>query len=203
MINHNNLRKSQQGFTLVELMVGITIALIVLVAAAGLFVNTLITNTNKIIVQRVDQNIRTLMAYMVEDIRRAGYADVTAVMSGQAFSVATPNCITFSYTKPVSVITAGVVTVTNPEIFFGFKLANNAVYIRKNDISVTCATPVTVAGAWTMLTDPSSAKVTALTFTGSNLLTIHLEIEVVGKFLKNGDPVKRVADTSVKIRNAI
>ena len=156
MKNYKITQHSQKGFTLVELMVGVAIALVVLTGAGGLLVSTLISNSNKIIGQRVDQNMRVLTAYMTDEIRRAGYADNTTNGTGVLLDTLTisadKTCITFSHAKPMLTTKGGVITVTYPETFYGFRLANNAVYIRKNDSAITCNIPINTAGAWTVIT---------------------------------------------------
>ncbi len=61
------------GFTLVELMVAITISLIILAAVSSLFVNSKTTYTTQDRLSRLQENGRFAMQFISRDLRLAGY----------------------------------------------------------------------------------------------------------------------------------
>jgi len=73
------------GFTLVELMVSITLGLIILAAVSTVFVNSKRTYSTQDRLARLQENARFAMQFLVRDIRMAGYSgcmsDITAVNS--------------------------------------------------------------------------------------------------------------------------
>lgn len=68
----NNPAKSR-GFSLVELMVSLTIGLIILSAVSMLFVSSKKTYTSQDNLTRLQENARFAMQFLVKDIRMAGY----------------------------------------------------------------------------------------------------------------------------------
>lgn len=84
-----------QGFSLVELMVAMTIGLIILAAVSSLFVNSKKTYTTQDNMARLQENGRFAMQFLMKDLRLAGYygciSDISAdtvnntVAGGSAF----------------------------------------------------------------------------------------------------------------------
>ncbi len=67
-----NLRKIH-GFSLVELMVAMTIGLIILAAVSTLFVSSKATYTTQDSLSRLQENARFAMQFIIKDLRMAGY----------------------------------------------------------------------------------------------------------------------------------
>ncbi len=67
-------RTRMQGFTLVELMVAVTIGLIILVAVAQIFTTSRATYQVEEGLARVQENGRIAMEFLARDLRMAGYA---------------------------------------------------------------------------------------------------------------------------------
>lgn len=67
------LRQDQTGFSITELMVAVTIALIVLAAVAAMFVNANKAYNNRERTSRVQENGRFAMYYLLRDLRMTGY----------------------------------------------------------------------------------------------------------------------------------
>lgn len=63
----------QRGFTLIELMVGLTVGLIVIGVVGSIFLSILRTSSDTMHSLTVNQEMRSVMALMVSDLRRAGY----------------------------------------------------------------------------------------------------------------------------------
>lgn len=92
----------QNGFGLVELLVGMTIAMIILAAASEVFLSSLTSNRDSIRMARLDQELRQVMTMISRDVRRATAWDPAVDVA--RFSIATP--LTLS-------ATTGTVTVSS------------------------------------------------------------------------------------------
>lgn len=209
-----NSYKKQNGFSLVELMVGIAISLIVLAGAGGFYVSTLVANSSRMTIQRADQTLRTLMDYMVSEIRRANYAASGTTLAGSFFpTVGTSNdCVTFSHSTAVNTVdNLGVITTSaDNETFYGFAFANNAIYVSKVDktvpntiIPISCTSFNSAAINWSMATDPNTFKVTSFTVDSSTYPIIKLYIAgtVANEKTTSGVLLARSINATVKIRN--
>lgn len=77
---------SQRGFSLVELMVAVTIGLIILAAVSGIFVTSKSTYNTTDSLARLQENARFAVHYLSRDIRMAGFAgcldDLLSISSG-------------------------------------------------------------------------------------------------------------------------
>jgi prepilin-type N-terminal cleavage/methylation domain-containing protein len=154
-------RHRQRGLSLVELMVGITIGLIV-VAAAALLVSGQLSESRRLIAEaQIQQDLRASADVIARELRRSGGigeydnlhnvvwkldnpADPWASVNLENFSVnSTGTEVTYKYTENALV----------PTTPLGFKLASGVIQARL------------YAGGWQDLTDPSSMEVTVLSFT--------------------------------------
>ena len=68
-ISHNR----QQGLTIAELLVGMAVGLLVMLAVTTVYINTLRTSANTLDGSRLNQEMAAIMNIMVNDIRRAHY----------------------------------------------------------------------------------------------------------------------------------
>jgi len=101
----NNLDRSQGGFTLVELLVGLSLGLIVIGAVLALVVSMMRTSAQSVSAIRLTQEARTLADLVSREIRRARFDGdyVEYLGRGKAstgkfsgMSVA-PTCVKFGY----------------------------------------------------------------------------------------------------------
>ena len=67
------LRRRQQGLSIVEFMVGITVGLFVVGGATKLFVDNLVNNRRLLLETRVNQDLRAAADLIARDLRRGGY----------------------------------------------------------------------------------------------------------------------------------
>jgi prepilin-type N-terminal cleavage/methylation domain-containing protein len=154
-------RHRQRGLSLVELMVGITIGLIV-VAAAALLVSGQLTESRRLIAEaQIQQDLRASADAIARDLRRSGGigeydnlhsvvwklddpVDPWAAVNLENFSVnPTGTEVRYKYTENALV----------PSTPLGFKLNSGVIQTRL------------YAGGWQDLTDPSTMEVTVLSFT--------------------------------------
>ncbi len=68
--------KRARGFTLVELLVGITLGLIVAAGAMAMFVSIARSTSTIVQTNRLQQELRSIALVMTRDIRRAGYSGI-------------------------------------------------------------------------------------------------------------------------------
>lgn len=157
--------KRQTGFTLIELMIGITVGLIVLAATVSIYMTTVMSNSYIVKSARINHDLESVMNIMISDIRRAGYWGLARARTDgrdNPFNLQTPadattdleipnaNCILYTYDANSD----GTVDANE---YYGFKLVNGALYMR-------------ISGATTDSTDCSDG--TWEEFVYSDLITI-------------------------------
>ncbi len=171
------------GFSLVELMISITVGLVVLGGVVSIFVSSVKGNADALKMTRLNQELQAVMSMMTRDIRRAGYwglatsaigagalnlnintfanpATGTAVATGNYSSEAANSCITFSYDMDADGnidVGSGAAPTNNPDERFGFRLNSSALEARQSNAACT-------AGGWVNITDENSVQITLLRF---------------------------------------
>lgn len=190
--------RKQGGFSLVELMVGITVGLFVVIAASAVYLNTFASSSVSTHLVKLNQNMRSIMDIIVFDIHRAGaWGGAAAGGGGNLFTrrvgdgrtetvisdlyVSTDNkCILYSF--DVNQDGAVDTSATATSEFFGFRYNSNTQRIEVLDQTV--GTPVTNtsssiancnAHSWQAVNLPNEVVVTALTFStvGSQCLAFN------------------------------
>lgn len=73
------LTTRQRGLSLVELLVGVAIALVLIAGASVVYVNSLRATTTSSAVSRVNQDLRAIMSIIENDLHRAGFWAQAAV----------------------------------------------------------------------------------------------------------------------------
>lgn len=207
--------KKQSGFTLIELMIGLTVGLIVIAGASTFFVNTLYANIDGVKQQQLEQTANTLVETMADDVRRAGYT--TAGQSAPTLTLApgkslyvSADCFVIAYRNS-----------DNSIAYRGYLRANSAIYVLKGNVNPTaCALTDTTAWNTTPVTDTASITVTAPTAPPSGasvgavagsvfqidpvvskLLWIHFSVTAVSLKNANGVAATRDMVAAVSLRN--
>lgn len=148
----------QQGLSLVELMVGITVGLFI-VAAAGTMVATQLADNRRLLIEtQVQQDLRASLDIITRQMRRAGALSSAAALAGLA-------------TPPIGGQKSAYATVTvsgstgNNEIGFRYyrNAADSGPYGFKLDGGVVKS--LMGAGGWQDLTDANTLVVTAFSIT--------------------------------------
>jgi type IV pilus assembly protein PilW len=151
--------KQQKGFSLIELMVGMTIGLIILAAVIALTVSVLRTNADTVTVARLTQEGRAIGDLVSRDLRRARYSGNYLRFVGAAGAVPNNfgtidilnggNCIRFAYdTDDDGALGANevkVIALNNGAVYFAqyatYAAANcnaaGALRISSPDVTVT------------------------------------------------------------------
>jgi len=86
---HNPLKSSRSGFSLVELMIAMVIAIVSLGAIYGVFASVQKSSTSNEVTARVMQNLRTSIDFMESDIRMAGLDRFGTAAAGIEVATAT------------------------------------------------------------------------------------------------------------------
>jgi len=134
----------QNGFSMVELMVAITIGLIILAAVSTIFVSSKSTYNTQDNLARLQENARFAMQFIMRDLRMAGYYgcndDMTRINS-------TVNGALFSLANPIEGMdeTSGTWSPSgDPTLPTDMKAATDAVIFRMADsvTNINLATPM-------------------------------------------------------------
>lgn len=155
--------KQIDGFSLVELLVGLAVGLIAISGALSIVITTLASSNTTLGATRLNEDLSAAMQVLVNDVRRAGYWGTT---NDSIFDYDTPsmtrasaNCLLYAYDEDADS------TLDSTE-YFGFRLSNGTVEMRTRGDSLTdCADS---DNRWESLTDPDIITVTAFTFTDSS-----------------------------------
>lgn len=146
----------QHGVSLVELMVGMAIGLLVIVAALSMYASTSRGARDTLGSAKLNMEIRGAMDVMIEDIRRAGFGGNAFMAVGATDLVIYDDgdCIVYSYDANAN----GILATASPFEYFGFRVQDNTLSMRNGgagDVS-NCTD-----GAWEPLTDPANVQIDA------------------------------------------
>lgn len=176
------------GFTLIELMIAMTLGIIVTGGALSIYISSIRSSADIAKSARLNYDLDTTMQLMVNDIRRAGYWG-GAVISGTGTFLLdnpfnsdtstlnirtlaapttdpTPNagdCILYSYDVDDgdnNTIPETPNGLINTNEYYGFKLDRDAIWIRYSGTNTTSCSD----GNWERITDEETIKITHLQF---------------------------------------
>lgn len=156
------------GFTLIELMVSMVAGLVVLGATLAFTVSMVQSHSDNILATRLSQELRTSMALISRELRRAGYDDRASRTVGQGTALVSPfgqmsvaaDCVLFAYDATGG--TAGV--IDNGETK-GFRLGQrNGVGVVQYHPGGATAPACDTDTGWEDITDAGSVDVTLLAF---------------------------------------
>ena len=86
----------QRGFSLVELMVAVTIGLIILAAVSGIFVTSKTTYNTQDNLARLQENARFAIHYLADDVRKAGYSGCLESVVNTQINLNNPTAFNFN-----------------------------------------------------------------------------------------------------------
>ncbi len=208
-------RVRQRGFSLVELMVAITLGLFVLAGVSYLHAEVVRANAAVLKTAHLQQTLWSLMALIADDVRRAGYwsraeltLDGTAANGYAPIRLVDGDCLLYSYDEDKD-DTDGA---PDPEDQHGFRLSGAGVQLKTSDDGcggTTCAD--CGSGTWWLMNDPDGVRVTALSFslaeraepfdgTGREIVAREIGIRLEGE-IAHDPAVRHRLDTSVSVRN--
>lgn len=207
-MRRSNLMKRDAGFSLVELMISLTLGLILTAGLISMFMATLTSNSDLARTQQLENELHAGMQLMTRDLRRAGingkvspvpnFTNIFGLGATGAYAGETANsCILFSYDMNGN----GALDTTNlNDERFGYRLKQGVLQLRKSGLG--CADD-----GWTNVTTPAVVKVTQLQFVVDALvegeMTIHqITINLAGQ-LKADASITRNLSGHVRVRNDV
>ncbi len=168
MLNRYSLRQ-QSGFSLVELMVGIVIGLIIIAAAASVYITAVRSGADTLRSAKLNMELRSAMDIMVAEVRRAGYTPTTTNLTNNPFMQTDTNltlvgtdCLLFAYDTNGN-------SSADSEDFFGFRRnADDASISMRHGGASTSAGCTADTNSWERITDPNNVVIDTLSFSIAN-----------------------------------
>lgn len=169
--------KKQTGFTLIEIMIALLIGLVIVSATISIYITTIRGSTDTLRSARLNHDLDSALALMVNDIRRTGYWSGAMVGSNGAnnpFTQATtdlqiPSASCVLYTYDTGFVGTGPGTgvgFIDANEYYGFKLDGTNIQMRlSGNTTADCA-----QGQWQNFNVSDGNEqigVTSLTFTES------------------------------------
>ena len=146
----------QRGLSLIELMVGVTVALFIAAAGGSMLVGQLREHRALALEARLTQDLRTAADLITRDLRRAGYwGNAGAVAGANPYATVTPETATADAVSLRYSMDAAENNVVDGNEQFGFRLRAGVIELQLG------------AGNWQALTDAGTLTVTALSVTPS------------------------------------
>lgn len=210
------MRIKIKAFTLLELIIAMSMGMIIMVGTIAVFLALLKQNRALLEVNRLDRDLNNAMSIMVTDIQRAGYWGLASTSKTNPFmtvgstdiTVTSGNCILFTYDSNGNGTLPAVGTGTDDKRY-GYRLSGGAIQYRPvSSTNFSCASS---AGTWTNLTDPNVVTITALSFVLNNTaITIgggpattnlrQVVITITGQLVKDATLTKTITRT-VRVYN--
>ncbi len=213
------VQRRASGFSLVELMVSITVGLVVLAGVTTMFAHNVKAGGDTLKMARLNQELQAVMSLMTRDLKRAGYWGNASFAIGSGTSNTNPftldapsnygsepanSCITFSYDR-----NGNGVETTSPsgdDERFGFRRRSGAVETRQE--GKTCAET-----GWEDINDTVTTEITGLTFArssrnvdidgvagGASIAVRTVTITLSGR-LRKDTAVSRTLQDTVRVQN--
>jgi prepilin-type N-terminal cleavage/methylation domain-containing protein len=205
------MNAATRGFSLVELMIAMTIGLVMTAGIMKLFETTLLSNRDLIAGKHLESELHGTLDLISRDLRRIGaMGNPLAQMAGTAnpFAIDAPSafggeaassCLTYSYdlNGNGSIDTAS----TAVDERLGYRLRSGAVQIRRNGQACT-ATP-----HWTNVTTSTLVQVTTLRFTLTSTTQLGvtqrlITVDIAGRLVTDAS-VARTLTRTVRLRNDV
>lgn len=223
-------KQRNQGFSLIELMIGLTVGVIVLIGLERVFVATLQSNAASLSAMRLNQELRATMEIISRDMKRAGYwgnylTEVNTGMQDQnpyaevadldKSGGGSSDCIAYGYDLNNNANTIGTFEANE---WRGFWLDGNTIKARVSEATAANSDDCVDSNGWQALTDPNAVTITNLEFATLGAKTLVLddsacpggtrEVVIVRSFhvtlegeLTNNADFNRKLEETVRLRN--
>lgn len=148
------MRKAQHGFTLIELMISITLGIFLVGGALSVFSSTVSASSRSMSMTRLNQDLQAILDVMGNEIKRTGYIkNKNSVSTNTIISVSGSSCLLYEYdTKPDGSIGS------EDQRGFRYNNSNKTVDFRDSSTSNCSGT----GSEWKALNDQRAVKITAL-----------------------------------------
>lgn len=212
------IKKTQSGLTLIEMLVAAALGLFVTAVVITVFATNVRTNTENLKMVRLNQELRAVMNFMADELRRHGYSGLDAAgmttstfMSDFSYDAGS-NCLRYSYDENGD----GVPTTSEQ---LAFQLTSDVIRWGTSVTSNTCSnsnakweavTITDIAQINSMQIDLSGSAnsngatgVTAVTTTAAGLSLYEVGITLVGQIdlPHTAAPARRIVQESIRLRN--
>ncbi len=202
-------RRSNAGFSMIEVMVAMTISLLLFGGLLNAYVSTISSSTQLMTTAHLDNELHKMLDMMARDIRRAGthgnpqvlvtgVANPFGVEGTGAYTGETANsCLVFSYDWDSD----GVLDTSGQDERYGFRLKQGVVQSRVSGLGCDAdGTP-----NWENVTDPRSYNITSLQFAPTTVSADDMSIRSVritmAAELVSDTSVVRSLSKTVRVRN--
>ena len=166
------INQRQTGLSIVELMVGIAVGLFVLVGAAKLFGDYVVSNKRLLLETRVNQDLRAASDIVARDLRRAGYwNNATAGVwgTGAAAIIANPHATGVGAVSSTATSVSYSYARTSGGSLNGPADANEYAGFRQTLVgAVNVLQMQDGQGNWQAVTDPGTVNVTTFSVTAAS-----------------------------------
>lgn len=195
--------RSQRGATLVELLVGLVIALVIMTGAFSAYMAVTTSARANVIADRLHIDTQTILDIMVNELRRAGYsydAATTPLFTNIYVQNSPYSCILYSYD-------ANDNGTLDQQEYYGFRQRGNNIETRTSgSASGDCNN-----GTWMTLNDPSTMTIPtgglrftitpqSQTISGVTVTRRRVTIELTAQSPNDSDGARRVASATVTVR---
>lgn len=218
MLRPNSFK--QKGLSLIELMLSITLGLFLVLGLSTFMVNNMNFNATATRTVRLNDEMRAVMDFMANDIRRAGYwgAASSAIGSTAVNPFSTINtgtgCLLYSYDYDQNGSLTQTNSITDERFGFLLNTSNGSILMRDpTSLNAPSCSSSGIAAAisgkdWIPITDPNEISVDALNFTvvsTPSSTNLHVQIRTVqvifSASLKKDSSVKQTLRETIAIRN--
>lgn len=200
------MKKNQQGLTLIEIMIAMLIGILMIGSVLTMFVTNVRSNSDNVAMIRLNQELRSVMGFISDEIKRAGYSgDLEETDFNDDFALSA-NCLRYSYDEDGD-------GNQDANERFGFRaidsdgdsIPDTIQWARTN----TDASPVcnAAAGAWQSVTEPTIANITSVDIALSEIIigtvTVkQLTITITAtKDISGGVTASRTISEVIRLRN--
>lgn len=195
--------KKMAGYTMVELLTALVINLFLMGGLITIFVSNVNHYHNSINVNRLNQQLETIMMMMSNEIRRAGYwanaqNDIGSTTNNNPFMASgtditvSGSCILFTYDKNNSGTLPSISSSSDDERY-GYRLNGNVLQARPWGAPYDCSAS---ASTWDNMTDSNVIQITSLSFTlnsstittgpgNKGLVQRSVDISITGRLTSN------------------
>ncbi|MGH8530668.1 MAG: prepilin-type N-terminal cleavage/methylation domain-containing protein [Nevskiales bacterium] len=204
--------RTQQGFSLVELMIALVLGLVLVGGAVSVLTGTLRSNADLARMARLEEQLDGLMVLVLRDLRRAGgtskpYLALTGGVSpfgldapGALAGETANSCVTFSYDLNRDGL---LTTAAGADERFGYRLKQQMMQIRAGGLGCNAdGSP-----GWENAADASELEVTTLSFaiatsSAGDVDTRQVTVTLAGRMKSNPATARSLLRT-VRLRNDI
>lgn len=202
------MSRSQAGFSMVELMIAITLGVSLLAGIASLFQTSMKSNGDLGAMKRLENNLHATLELIARDLRRSGAMgdplrqlmgaanpfgrDAPSALAGEAAN----SCMSFRYD-----LNGNGLLDTTPDERFGYRLRQGVVQTRGGGEPCSADEP----SAWDDVTTASVVEVTNLQFevvssTARGITQQAVRVLIAGRLLSDPE-VTRALERKLRVRN--